>query len=230
MSARRADAEISVPHPRETSDLFGHGDAETALLNAYRSGCIPHAWLIGGAQGIGKATLAYCMARFVLANRDPRAAAVQRAKTLWVDPNDPVARHVAAGAHGGLLALERTPNEKGVLRTVITVDETRETISFFGSTAAVEGWRVCIVDTVDELNPNAANALLKILEEPPQQSLFLLLSHAPARVASRSRVNARDLHHDPVLTLNILRFAFARLASDTTDIPLIGHMRRPMLE
>ena len=68
------------------------------------------------------------------------------------------------------------------MRTVITVDETRETISFFGSTAAVEGWRVCIVDTVDELNPNAANALLKVLEEPPQQSLFLLVSHAPARV------------------------------------------------
>ena len=93
-----------------------------------------------------------------------------------------MARQVAAGAHGGLLTLERSLNDKGVMRTVITVDETRETISFFGSTAAVEGWRVCIVDTVDELNPNAANALLKILEEPPQQSLFLLVSHAPARV------------------------------------------------
>ena len=78
--------------------------------------------------------------------------------------------------------LERGLNDSGVMRTVITVDETRETISFFGSTAAVDGWRVCIVDTVDELNPNAANALLKILEEPPQQSLFLLVSHAPARV------------------------------------------------
>src|SRR6476619_4368864 len=121
MSARQVEPQIAAVHPRETTVLFGHREAETALLNAYRSGCIPHAWLIGGAQGIGKATLAYCMARFVLANRDPRAAAVQRAKTLWVDPNDPVARHVASGAHGGLLALERTPNEKGVLRTVITV-------------------------------------------------------------------------------------------------------------
>src|SRR5258708_34843166 len=62
----------------------------------------------------------------------------------------------------------------------MTVDETRETISFFGSTAAVDGWRVCIVDTVDELNPNAANALLKVLVEPPQRSLFLFVSHAPA--------------------------------------------------
>ena len=86
---------------------------------------------------------------------------MQRAETLAVDPADPVARQIAAGAHGGLLVLERGLNDRGVMRTVITVDETRETISFFGSTAAVEGWRVCIVDTVDELNPNAANALLE---------------------------------------------------------------------
>jgi DNA polymerase-3 subunit delta' len=182
MNARKVEQEIAAPHPRETMDLFGHREAETALLNAYRSGRIPHAWLIGGAQGIGKATLAYRMARFVLAHRDPRSPAVQRAETLAVDPSDHVARQISAGSHGGLLTLERTLNERGVMRTVITVDETRETISFFGSTAAVEGWRVCIVDTVDELNPNAANALLKVLEEPPRQSLFLLVSHAPARL------------------------------------------------
>ena len=82
----------------------------------------------------------------------------------------------------GCSCLREPLNDKGVMRTVITVDETRETISFFGSTAAAEGWRVCIVDTVDELNPNAANALLKMLEEPPRQSLFLLISHAPGRV------------------------------------------------
>src|SRR6266566_7022424 len=182
MSARQVEPQIAPVHPRETSILSGHREAEQALLNAYRSGRIPHAWLIGGAQCIGKATLAYRMARFVLAHRNRFGSDVQRAETLWVDPSDPVARHVAAGAHGGLLTLERTLNDRGVMRTVITVDETRETISFFGSTAAIEGWRVCVVDTVDELNPNAANALLKILEEPPQQSLFLLVSHDPARV------------------------------------------------
>ena len=153
---------------------------------AYRSGRIPHAWLIGGPQGIGKATLAYRMARFVLAHGQPLAPAVQARGDLAIDPDDAVARQVAASSHGGLLTLERTANDRGVMRTVITVDETRETISFFGSTAAAEGWRVCIVDTVDELNPNAANALLKILEEPPQRSLFLLVSHAPARVLPRS--------------------------------------------
>jgi DNA polymerase III subunit delta' len=207
MSARQVEPQISAVHPRETTALFGHRDAETALLNAYRSGRIPHAWLIGGAQGIGKATLAYRMARFVLAHRDPQAPDVQRAETLWVDPSDPVARHVAAGAHGGLLTLERTLNDKGVLRTVITVDETRETISFFGSTAAVDGWRVCIVDTVDELNPNAANALLKILEEPPRQSLFLLVSHQPARVLPTILSRCRKLPLRPLATSDVLHAA-----------------------
>ncbi len=205
MSARQTEAQISAPHPRETTILFGHRDAEAALLNAYRSGRIPHAWLIGGAKGIGKATLAYRMARFVLAHRDPFAPHVQRAETLDVDPSDPVARHIAAGAHGGLLTLERTLNDKGVMRTVITVDETRETISFFGSTAAAEGWRVCVVDTVDELNPSAANALLKILEEPPRQSLFLLVSHSPGRVLPTILSRCRRLALRPLSTPDVIK-------------------------
>src|ERR1700723_762820 len=217
----KAETPISVPHPRETTDLFGHGEAETALLNAYRSGRIPHAWLIGGAQGIGKATLAYRMARFVLAHRNPLASPVQRAETLYLDPSDPVARHVAAGAHGSLLTLERTLNDKGVMRTVITVDETRETISFFGSTAAVEGWRVCIVDTVDELNPNAANALLKILEEPPKQSLFLLVSHAPARVLPPILSRCRRLARRPLATADVIAAAAAAANLEADNPALI---------
>jgi DNA polymerase-3 subunit delta' len=221
MSARKVEPEIASPHPRETTALFGHREAETALLNAYRSGRIPHAWLIGGQAGIGKATLAYRMARFVLAHRDPFAADVERAETLRVDPSDPVARHVAAGAHGGLLTLERSLNDKGVMRTVITVDETRETISFFGSTAAVEGWRVCIVDTVDELNPNAANALLKILEEPPRQSLFLLVSQAPARVLPTILSRCRKLMLRPLATDDVIRAA-AQAAGIAIDDPALS--------
>src|ERR1700729_2352010 len=217
----KAETQISVPHPRETTDLFGHREAETALLNAYRSGRIPHAWLIGGAQGIGKATLAYRMARFVLRHRDPLSAAVQRAETLFVDPSDHVARQVAAGSHGGLLTLERSLNDKGVLRTVITVDETRETISFFGSTAAVDGWRVCIVDTVDELNPNAANALLKILEEPPRQSLFLLVSHAPARLLPTILSRCRKLMLRPLATEDVIRAASQAAGRAGEDAALI---------
>src|SRR5882724_8716052 len=217
MSARQVEPQITAVHPRETSALFGHREAELALLHAYRSGRIPHAWLIGGPVGIGKATLAYRMARFVLAHRNPNASEVQRAETLAVEPSDPVARHVAAGAHGGLLTLERSLNDKGVMRTVITVDETRETISFFGSTAAVEGWRVCIVDTVDELNPNAANALLKILEEPPQRSLFLLVSHSPARALPTILSRCRKLPLRPLSTADVVRAAILATDKDAND-------------
>jgi len=198
MSARQVEPQIAVVHPRETTALTGHREAEMALLNAYRSGRIPHAWLIGGAQGIGKATMAYRMARFVLAHRDPLAADVQNAETLRVDPSDPVARHVAAGAHGGLL-----------------------TLSFFGSTAAVEGWRVCIVDTVDELNPSAANALLKILEEPPRQSLFLLVSHAPARVLPTIQSRCRKLALRPLAASDVIRAA-AEAATIAIDDPALA--------
>ncbi len=221
MSARQVEPQIAAILPRETTALFGHREAETTLLNAYRSGRIPHAWLIGGPAGIGKATLAYRMARFALAHRNPLASDVQRAETLHVDPSDPVARQVAAGAHGGLLTLERTLNDRGVMRTVITVDETRETIPFFGSTAAAEGWRICIVDTVDELNPNAANALLKILEEPPQQSLFLLVSHAPARVLPTILSRCRKLPLRPLATADVIRAA-SRAAEIAADDPALA--------
>src|SRR4051794_5775418 len=220
MSPRQTERETAISHPRETSVLFGHREAETALLAAYRSGRIPHAWLIGGPQGIGKATLAYRMARFVLAHGQPLALSVQRAEDLAINPDDAVARQVAASSHGGLLTLERTANDRGVMRTVITVDETRETIGFFGSTAAAEGWRVCIVDTVDELNPNAANALLKILEEPPQQSLFLLVSHAPARVLPTILSRCRKLLLRPLATENVIRAA-AKAGNIATNDPLL---------
>src|ERR1700675_180365 len=216
MNARQVEPQIAAVHPRQTSLLAGHREAEAALLNAYRTGRIPHAWLIGGAQGIGKATLAYRMARFVLSHRNPLTPAVQRAETLAVDPADHVARQITAEAHGGLLVLERGLNDRGVLRTVITVDETRETISFFGSTAAVDGWRVCIVDTVDELNPNAANALLKILEEPPRQSLFLLVSNAPARVLPTILSRCRKLALRPLAVDDVVAAA-AQAAGLATD-------------
>src|SRR5262249_24854693 len=148
------------PHPRETTAWFGHANAERTLLEAFRSGRIPHAWLIGGPSGVGKTTLAYRMARFVLANPDPAALAVQRARSLAVPADHPAARRVAAQSHADLLVLERTPGPTGALRTVITVDEVRRTVSFFGSTAGEGGWRVCVVDTADELQaPQAANAL-----------------------------------------------------------------------
>src|SRR5436309_6332847 len=113
MSARQLDPQISPLHPRETTALFGHRDAELALLDAYRGGRIPHAWLIGGPNGIGKATLAYRTARFVLAHPDPAAPAVAAADTLAIDPDHRAARRIAAAAHGSLLVLERGLNDSG---------------------------------------------------------------------------------------------------------------------
>src|ERR1700734_3716112 len=201
MSPRAAtdDDDIDeVPHPRITTELFGHAAAEAALLAAYRSGRVPHAFLIAGPQGIGKATLAYRMARFVLAHPDPDARDVAAAKSLAVDAGDPVARRIAAQAQPDLLILERTLNDKGVLHKQIAVDDIRRTVAFFGSTAGEGGWRVAIVDAVDELNRAGANALLKVLEEPPERALLLLVSHSAARVLPTIRSRCRILTLRPL--------------------------------
>jgi DNA polymerase-3 subunit delta' len=191
------DAE-EVPHPRATMALFGHAAAETTLLDAFRSGRIPHAFLIAGPRGIGKATLAYRMARFVLANPDPSSPVVQMATSLSVDANHAVARRIAAQAQPDLLVLERTFNDKGVLHKQIAVEDIRRTVSFFGSTAGEGGWRIAIVDAVDELNRAGANALLKVLEEPPVRALLFLISHSAARVPPTLRSRCRILRIRPL--------------------------------
>jgi DNA polymerase III subunit delta' len=199
--------------PRETTSLFGHGEAERALLDAYKSGRIPHAWLIGGPPGIGKATLTFRMARFVLAHPDPRVPEVQKATSLAIDPTHPVARRIATQAQGDLLVLERSINEQtGKLYTVIRVDDVRRTVPFFGSTAGEGGWRIAIVDAVDDLQREGANALLKVLEEPPQRSLLLLVSHAPGRELPTIRSRCRRL------LLRLLAIEdVARALAKTTD-------------
>jgi len=192
--------------PRETMSLFGHRDAELNLLNAYRSGRIPHAWLIGGAQGIGKATLAYRLARFVLANSDPNAPVVQKATTLTVDSDHQVAHRIAAQAQCDLLVLERVINEQtGKLYTVIRVDDVRRSVSFFGSTAGEGGWRIAIVDAMDDMQREGANALLKVLEEPPRRTLLILVSHAPGRELPTVRSRCRRLLLRPLGAADVSR-------------------------
>jgi DNA polymerase-3 subunit delta' len=193
------ESESDVPHPRDVETLFGHAEAEQTLLNAYRSGQIAHAWLIGGAPGVGKATLAYRMARFVLANPDPASTAVQTARSLAVAADHPTARRISNEAHPDLLVLQRTINEKtGKLYQDIIVDEIRRAVPFFGSTAGEGGWRVAIVDSVEELNRSGENSLLKILEEPPPRSLLLLVSNAPGRVLPTIRSRCRMLTLRPL--------------------------------
>ncbi|HWV41033.1 DNA polymerase III subunit delta' [Pseudorhodoplanes sp.] len=185
--------EDGIPHPRQTTAFFGHEAAERTLLDAYRSGRIPHAWLIGGAPGIGKATLAFRMARFVLAHPDPMSAEVQSATSLAVPGDHAVTGLVAAQSHPDLLVLERTLSDTGKLRTVIRVDDARKVAGFLGATAGFGGWRIVIVDAVDDLNAESANALLKGLEEPPARTLFFLVSHAPGLVLPTIRSRCHRL-------------------------------------
>ncbi len=184
------DPVVPVPPPHENALLLGQEKAEQTLLAAQRSGRLPHAWLLAGRRGIGKATLAYRFARFLLADQeggeDPGLfgdlpAAEADGLALWAE--DPVFRMVAGGAHPDLKVLERTRDPKtGRLRGAITVDDARTLSDFVHHTASGGGWRVVIVDGAEDMNLNAANAVLKVLEEPPQQTLLMLVSHAPGRL------------------------------------------------
>jgi DNA polymerase-3 subunit delta' len=211
----------AAPPPRVTTVLFGHTTAEQATLAAYRSGRVPHAFLIVGPKGIGKATLAYRMARFVLAHPDPGSREVAAATSLVVDAKHPVARRIAAQAQPDLLILERTRNDKGVLRNQIAVEDIRRTVSFFGSTAGEGGWRIAIVDAVDELNRFGANALLKVLEEPPQRALLLLVSHSAARVPATLRSRCRILTLRPLAAADVA-VAVAAATGSVADAPDIA--------
>jgi len=220
VSDDRTDGEALAPH--ETTVLFGHADAEQTLLNAYRSGRMPHAWLIGGQPGIGKATLAYRLARFVLAHPDPAAADVQAASSLDIGADHPVARRVAARAQGDLLVLERAINDQtGKLYTTIRVDDVRRTVGFFGATAAEGGWRIAIVDAIDDLQREGANALLKILEEPPPRTLLLLLSHSPGRELPTIRSRCRRLLLRPLDNGDVVRAIAAATGRDAGDAELV---------
>lgn len=213
------DREVLAPH--ETSVLFGHDEAEQVLLNAYRGGRIPHAWLIGGQPGIGKATLAYRLARFVLAHPDPMSGAVHSATSLAVDPDNPVARRIAVRAQGDLLVLERAINEQtGKLYTTIRVDDVRRTVGFFGSTAGEGGWRIAIVDPIDDLQREGANALLKILEEPPPRTLLLLISHSPGRELPTIRSRCRRLLLRPLDAGDVVQAVASATGRDSSDADL----------
>jgi DNA polymerase-3 subunit delta' len=211
------DRLAGVPHPRETNRLVGHAEAEAAILSSWVGGRLPHAILLGGPAGIGKATLAYRIARFVLAN--PTGASSQVREGLDVAPDHPASRQVRALSHPDLLVLRRVASEERKrLPTVIPVDEIRRTIPFFGSTAALGGYRVAIVDSAEELNKEGANALLKVLEEPPARSLILIVSHAPGRLLATIRSRCRRLMLRPLSADDVVR-AVESLADEIPDLP-----------
>jgi len=231
----RFDRLAGWPAPEEQSAWLGDRSAERALLDAYRSGAMHHAWLIGGPKGIGKATLAYRAARFVFAHPDPQAAEVTAASDLSVDEASPAFRKVANRAHPNLLILERPYDPQGKrFRTELTVPEIRRTVPFFGSTSGEAGWRIAVVDPADDLNQSSANALLKVLEEPPARSLFFIVSHAPGRVLATIRSRCRRLDVAPLPPEAIAAAIGDRGEADAGDVALAaalaeGSLRRAIL-
>jgi DNA polymerase-3 subunit delta' len=179
--------ELEVPHPREVFDLQGHEAAETAFEAARARGRLHHAWLLIGPEGAGKATFAYRAARRLLgAPADPRHG------VLGAAPEHPVSRQVLGRAHPDLLVLERMGDD-GKLRKVIPVDDARKLSEFFSKSPASAPHRVAIVDAADDLNVNAANALLKTLEEPPPKGVLLMVCHSPGRLLPTIRSRCRRL-------------------------------------
>jgi DNA polymerase-3 subunit delta' len=197
------DATPGAPHPREVEVLYGQAGAEADFLTAYNSGRLHHGWLITGPKGVGKATLAWRIARFLLATPpaqdDGLFGAPPAPETLDIAPDHPVAARVRALSEPGLFLLRRGPTDKGdKLAADIRVDEVRKLKNFFSLSAADGGRRVVIVDSADELNISSANAILKLLEEPPAQTTLLLISHQPARLLPTIRSRCRELRLAPL--------------------------------
>jgi len=232
-----SEAEDDDPFaPRRQSEFIGQAAAEAEFLAAYNAGRLPHAWLIAGPRGVGKATLAFRIARFVLAQGaqpkeegpslfgDPLPAA--KPTSLDIAPDHPVFRRIAAGGHSDMRVYERTMNAKtGRLHRDISVDEIRDVRSFLSLTPAEGAWRVVIVDSADDMNPSSANALLKILEEPPNRALLLVITHEPGRLLPTIRSRCRRLWLGP-LDDNAMRKLLAARAPQlsTDDVTLALHL------
>jgi DNA polymerase III subunit delta' len=215
-----------VPPPRANPDLLGYEAAEAALRQLVVSGRLPHALLLSGPRGIGKATLAFRIARFVLSGAGQGGAldmfGSPAALGLAVSPENGVFRRVAAGGHADLLTVARAfdPRRKR-LRSEIVVDDIREIGAFLHLTAAEGGWRVVVVDGADAMNRNAANALLKILEEPPRRTLLVLIAHSAGKLLPTIRSRCRQMKLSP-LPAGIMRALLARYAPDLAEDAVVS--------
>jgi DNA polymerase III subunit delta' len=201
--ARRAPAVETVDadciddafHPRRTLRLSGHAEALGIAARAIRSGRPPQGWMLCGPPGIGKATFGYRIARYLLAF----GATDRGPADLSVPANDQATALIAAGAHPGLLTLKRRTNpDTGKLMGVLAVEEVRKLAGFFGMTSGMGGWRIALIDAVDDMNEAAANALLKLLEEPPTRAMLLLVAHAPGRTLPTIRSRCQKLIFRPL--------------------------------
>lgn len=179
--------EPAVAHPRHVYDLIGVEAQEHAFIDAVSRGRLHHAWLLCGPEGVGKASFAYRAARYLMGRDRDRDYGL-----MGISPDDPDAKLIAAQSHPDLLVLEREEKD-GKTRKNIMVDAVREVGEFFSKAPSRSPYRVCIVDAVDDLNINSANALLKILEEPPERGVLFLVSHSPGKLLATIRSRCRRL-------------------------------------
>ena len=206
------------PHPRDVFDLLGQDAAEAEFESAKSRGRLHHAWLISGPEGLGKATLAFRIARSLLgAAPDPDRG------RLGAAPQDPVSRLVSQGAHPDFMLLDRTDSD-GKVRREILVDEVRRLNTFFSMSPAASPYRVAIIDAADDLNRNAANALLKTLEEPPARGVLLLVCHAPGRLLRTIRSRCRTLKLAPVPEAEVAAFVTGRTGADAETALRLARM------
>lgn len=212
-----ADRFGDYPHPRHTHRLHGHGGAEATLAEAFASGHMHHAWLIRGPEGIGKATLAYRLAKYVLAHPIERD---RLGGSLEIAGDTSASRQVAALSHPGLLVIRRPWNQKDKrFAATIPVDEVRRLRGFLSLAAEENTWRVVIVDSADELAGPAANALLKSLEEPPVRMVFLLISSEPGRLLPTIRSRCRTITLAKLGELDLRRAAGDAIAANDGEPP-----------
>lgn len=202
-SLPQSDQIDGAPHPRETLQLFGQDAAQQGFLEVFNAGRLHHGWLLTGPRGIGKATLAWQISRFLIATPKEDDAglfgAPPKPTSLAIDLEHPVARRIQAGSEPGLVTINRPYDEKTKkFKAQITVDEVRRLKNFFALSAADGGHRVVIVDAADDMNTSAANALLKLLEEPPADTTLLLISHQPSRLLPTIRSRCRELRLAPL--------------------------------
>ncbi len=191
-----ADQLAGMPAPNVNRVLVGHRTVADRICGLYTAGRLHHAWLLRGQRGIGKATLAFRLASHILRHSDPAQAPPTMTQST---DNDPVDRQLASGAQPNCLYLSRPWQQREKrFKTELTVAQIQRANKFFHATAAGDAWRVCIVDSVDDMNRNAANALLKLLEEPPRRSVFFLINHRAGQSIATLRSRCQFANLQPL--------------------------------
>ena len=192
-------------HPRYTKEFIGHNKEKKIFEDSYFNNSLQHCWLLEGSQGIGKATFAYCAARSILTFNKSHSEGLSLFNDLEdqkkinildfnYDLNNSIHNRISENTHSDLKIIEPLYDQKTTqIKEIIPVDRVRQIESFFSMTSGEGGWRIAIIDSLDNLNQHGSNALLKILEEPPKKCLIFLISSNKSNVLDTIRSRSRIL-------------------------------------